>query len=94
MTIEIDEFRESDDNEEREATHVTPKGYIVTTLAHGLDRAEVFTCPSWHEVQQGCRRMEQQLDESHMERHLPCEDTDENLTPEACLFCERGLAGG
>ena len=61
---------------------------------HGLDRAEVFTCPSWHEVQQRCRRIEQQLDESHMERHDPCEDMDGNLTPEACQFCEQGMAGG
>ena len=94
VTIETDEFRESDDNEEREATHVTPKGYIVTVEAHGLDRAEVFTCPSWHEVQQRCRTMEHRLDESHMERHVPCEDMDGNLTAETCSFCELGLAGG
>ena len=94
VTIETDEFRESDDAEEREATHVTPKGYIVTVEAHGLDRAEVFTCPSWHEVQQRCRRVEHELDESHMERHHLCDDMDGNITPEACWFCERGMAGG
>ena len=100
VTIETNEFEESDDseepddNEEREATHMTPKGYIVTILAHGLDRADVFTCPDWHEVQQRCRSVEHELDESHMERHLPCEDADGNLTPEACLFCELGMAGG
>ena len=94
VTIETDEFRKSDDNEEREATHVTPKGYIVTIESHGLDRADVFTCPNWHEVQQRCRRVEHELDESHMERHLPCDDADGNLTPEACQFCERGMAGG
>ena len=94
VTIETDEFRESEDNEEREATHVTPKGYIVTVEAHGLDRAEVFTCPSWHEVQQRCRTMEHRLDESHMERHDPCEDMDGDLTAETCSFCELGLAGG
>ena len=94
VTIETDEFQESHDNEEREATHVTPKGYIVTIQAHGLDRADVFTCPGWHEVQQRCRSVEHELDESHMERHLLCDDIDGNLTPEACLFCERGMAGG
>ena len=94
VTVETDEFQESDDAEEREATHVTPKGYIVTVEAHGLDRAEVFTCPSWHEVQQRCRRVEHELDESHMERHHLCEDMDGNITPEACWFCERGMAGG
>ena len=94
VTIETDEFRESNDNEEREATHVTPKGYIVTVEAHGLDRAEVFTRPSWHEVQQRCRTMEHRLDESHMDRHVSCEDLDGNLTAETCSFCELGLAGG
>ena len=94
VTVETDEFQESDDAEEREATHVTPKGYIVTVEAHGLDRAEVFTCPSWHEVQQRCQRVEHELDESHMERHHLCEDMDGNITPEACWFCERGMAGG
>ena len=73
---------------------MTPKGYIVTVEAHGLDRAEVFTCPSWHEVQQRCRTMEHRLDESHMERHDPCEDMDGDLTAETCSFCELGLAGG
>ena len=53
-----------------------------------------FTCPDWHEVQQRCRSVEHQLDESHMERHHHCEDADGNLTPEACQFCERGMAGG
>ena len=94
VTIETDGFQENDDYEDAETTHVTPKGYIVTVEAHGLDRAEVFTCPSWHEVQQRCRRMEQQLDESHMDRHDSCEGTDGNPTPDACLFCERGLVGG
>ena len=94
VTIETDEFQESDDAEEREATHVTPKGYTVTIQAHGLDRADVFTCPDWHKVQQRCRSVEDQLDESHMERHHSCEDANGNLTPEACLFCERGMAGG
>ena len=94
VTVETDGFEENGDCEDEETTHVTPKGYIVTVEAHGLDHAEVFTYPSWHEVQQRCRRMEQQLDESHMERHDPCEDMDGNLTPDACLFCERGLVGG
>ena len=88
MTIEADEFRESDDAEEQDVAQVTPKGYTVTIQAHGLDRADVFTCPDWHEVQQRCRSVEHQLDESHMERHHLCEDADGNLTPEACLFCE------
>ena len=38
--------------------------------------------------------MEHRLDESHMERHDPCEDLDGNLTADACSFCERGMAGG
>ena len=48
----------------------------------------------WHEVQQRCRKMEHWLDESHMERHVPCEDIDGNLTADACSFCERGIARG
>ena len=95
VTIETDELQESDDAEEREATHVTPKGYIVTVEAHGLDRAEVFTCPSWHEVS---AEMPEEWNTSwtkaHMERHHLCDDMDGNLTPEACWFCERGMAGG
>ena len=94
VTVEIDEFERDDDDEEVERIHVTPKSYIVTVEAHGLDRAEVFTCPSWHEVQQKCRTMEYQLDESEMERHLLCYDEDGNTTADTCLFCERGLAGG
>ena len=94
VTIETDEFEQYDDSEEGDTIQVTPKRYIVTVEAQGLDRAEVFTCPSWHEVQQRCRTMEHRLDESHMDRHAPCEDMDGNLTAEACLFCERGLAGG
>ena len=94
VTVETDGFEQNGDCEDEETTQVTPKRYIVTVEAPGLDHAEVFTCPSWHEVQQRCRRMEHRLDESHVERHAPCEDTDGNLTPDACLFCERGLAGG
>ena len=94
VTIEADEFQESDDAEEQDMAQVTPKGYTVTIQAHGLDRADVFTCPDWHEVQQRCRSVEHELDESHTNRHLPCEDEDGNLTPEACQFCERGMAGG
>ena len=94
VTVEVDEFERDDDDEEVERIHVTPKRYIVTVEAHGLDRAEVFTCPSWHEVQQKCRTMEHRLDESEMERHLLCYDEDGNTTADTCLFCERGLAGG
>ena len=94
VTVEVDEFERDDDDEEVERIHVTPKRYIVTVEAHGLDRAEVFTCPNWHEVQQKCRTMEYQLDESEMERHLLCYDEDGNTTADTCLFCERGLAGG
>ena len=94
VTIETDEFERYGDSEEGDTIQVTPKRYIVTVEAHGLDRPEVFTCPNWHEVQQRCRTMEHRLDESHMERHDPCEDMDGNPTADACLFCERGLAGG
>ena len=94
VTIETDELEQYDDSEDEETIRVTPKRYIVTVEAHGLDRAEVFTCPNWYEVQQRCRTMEHRLDESYMERHDPCEDMDGNLTADACLFCERGLAGG
>ena len=94
VTVEIDEFEQDGDYEEWERIHVTPKRYIVTVEAYGFDRALVFTCPSWHEVQQRCRTMEHELDESQMERHDPCEDMDGNPTADTCLFCERGLAGG
>ena len=93
VTVETDGFKQDSDCEDNEILMATPKSYIVTVEAHGLDRAEVFTCSSWHEVQQRCRRMEQGLDESHIERHAPCEDMDGNLTPDACSFCERGLPG-
>ena len=94
VTVETDGFEQNGDCEDDEILMATPKRYIVTVEAHGLDRAEVFTCPNWHEVQQRCRKMEHRLDESHLERHAPCEDMDGNLTPDACSFCERGLAGG
>ena len=93
VTVETDGFKQDSDCEDNEILMATPKSYIVTVEAPGLDRAEVFTCSSWHEVQQKCRRMEHGLDESHIERHAPCEDMDGNLTPDACSFCERGLAG-
>ena len=94
VTVETDGFEQNDDSEDGEIPMATPKRYIVTVEAHGLDRAEVFTCPSWHEVKQRCRTMEHRLDESHMERHDPCVDMDGNLTPDACSFCELGMAGG
>ena len=94
VTVEIDEFEQDDDDEEVERIHVTPKRYIVTVEAYGFDRALVFTCPSWYEVQQRCRTMEHELDESQMERHYPCEDMDGNPTADTCLFCERGTPGG
>ena len=94
VTVEIDEFEQDGDYEEWERIHVTPKRYIVTVEAHGLARTEVFTCPSWHEVQQKCRTMEYQLDEGEMERHLLCYDEDGNTTADTCLFCERGTPGG
>ena len=93
VTVETDGFKPNDDCEDGETSHATPEKYIVTVEAHGLDRAEVFTCPNWHEVQQRCRGMEHRLDESHIERHALCEDMDGNLTPDACSFCERGPAG-
>ena len=93
VTVETYGFKQNGDCEDNEILLATPKRYIVTVEAHGLDRAEVFTCSSWHEVQQRCRRMEHRLDESRVERHDPCEDMDGNLTQDACLFCERGLAG-
>ena len=71
VTVETDGFEQNGDCEDGETTQVTPKRYIVTVEAHRLDRAEVFTCRSWHEVQQRCRRMEHRLDESHVERHAP-----------------------
>ena len=94
VTIETGGFERNDDSEDEETIRVTPKRYIVTVEAHGLDRAEVFTCPSWHEVKQRCRTMEHRLDESHMERHDPCVDVHGNLTADACSFCERDMAGG
>ena len=94
VTVETDGFEQNDDSEDGEIPMATPKRYIVTVEAHGLDRAEVFTCPSWHEVKQRCRTMEHRLDESHMERHVSCVDMDGNLTPDACSFCELGMAGG
>ena len=39
VTVETDGFEQNDDSEDGETTHVTPKGYIVTVEAHGLDRA-------------------------------------------------------
>ena len=93
VTVETDGFEQNGDCEDNEILMATPKRYIVTVEAHGLDRAEVFTCTNWHEVQQRCRKMENRLDESHMERHDLCQDMDGNLTPDTCLFCELGMAG-
>ena len=50
VTIETDEFEQYGDSEEGDTIRVTPKRYIVTVEAHGLDRAEVFTCPSWDDT--------------------------------------------
>ena len=79
-----------DDYEHSEA----PKQYDVAIRAHGLDQDEELTCKDWHEVQQRCRTLEQQLDESHAERHASCENQDGDLSEDACAFCERGQKGG
>ena len=90
LTIQIDEFELNGDDDGQDTT-VLPKTYQVTFDTHGLDHVEVFSCSTWHEVQQMCRRMECQLDESRHERHALCEDEQGNLTTAACSFCERGL---
>ena len=88
VIIEVDKFeRDADDDE---STTVLPKKYQITFDAHGLDRVKVFSCSTWREVQQTCRRMENQLDESRDERHTLCEDEQGNLTAATCSFCERG----
>ena len=88
VIIEVDKFeRDADDYE---STTVLPKKYQITFDAHGLDRVKVFSCSTWREVQQTCRRMENQLDESRDERHTLCEDEQGNLTAATCSFCERG----
>ena len=74
--------------------YAVPSFYRVEVTAHGLERTEEFTCRDWHEVQTRCRQLEQRLDESHAERHAGCLDERGELSQDACLFCERGLAGG
>ncbi len=92
VTIEVEDFETDQDSEEDYITTVIPIQYRVTISAHGMDRPDSFTCPSWHEVQQRCRQAEYALDESRDERHALCEDEDGNPTEDTCSFCERGVA--
>ena len=90
VTIETDGFRTNEDYSDEHELRVIPERYRIAVQAHGFDRAQETVCPDWHEVQQTCRRIERQLDESHDERHQECQDEEGELTSDACSFCERG----
>ena len=74
--------------EEDETT--APERYTLTVSAHRVTQ-EHLEYPDWPQVQQACRRMERELDESHPERHAHCVDEEGDLSPDACLYCERGV---
>ena len=90
VTIVVDEFELDNEHDDPHTVEVLPKRYDVAVDAHGFDRTEMFSSSSWRGVQQTCRRIEQQLDESRHERHAGCQDEQGNLTATACSFCERG----
>ena len=83
-----------EDTLEEDDGYAVPSLYRVEIRAHGLEHPEEFTCRDWHEVQMRCRQLERRLDDSHGERHAGCTDEQGESSPEACLFCERGMPGG
>ena len=89
ITVETDGFKNEGDEEEEE-TRVTPERYTIAVRAHGFDRDQEAACPDWHQVQQTCRSIERQLDETYHERHNLCQDEEGETTADACSFCERG----
>ena len=97
VTITAKEFRSANDQyeeqygkQDEEQDEVAPSAYNVTVRAPGVDPDEEFTCPDWHEVQQRCRQLERNLDDSYMERHAGCEDPEGNTTGGACRYCQTG----
>ena len=90
VVIRAEQF-ETDEEEEGSAA---PTSYQLTIRAHGFEKEEEVTCKHWHDIQQKCRLLEQRLDNSHAERHALCQDEDNNLSEDACAFCERGQKGG
>ena len=60
----------------------------MTVTAHGLQTGTT-KCASWREVQQHCRRIEREMEESFDERHAACGD-ESGTSGNACTFCERG----
>ena len=89
VTVETDGFR-TDSEDEDEETRVTPERYTIAVQAHGFDRDQEVVCPDWQQVQQTCRRIERQLDETYHERHHLCLDEEGNTTADTCSFCEQG----
>ena len=89
VQVRAEEFTPDEENE----GSVAPHSYAVTIRAHGLDQDLEFTCKDWHQVQQRCRTLEHQLNESHAERHALCQTQDGDLSEEACTFCELGQKG-
>ncbi len=90
ITVTVDEFQPDPDCEGTETEGVLPKEYRVTARAQGLDDRRGMTFRTWREVQEFCRRLESQLDESYLERHHGCRDDQDNLTGDSCSHCELG----
>ena len=88
VMIEVDEFGIDNDNPVERIVSVIPKGYRIYINAHGMDSTEVSYYQTWHEVQQHCKRAENNLDETHWERHALCQDEEGRLTEHSCKLCE------
>lgn len=90
VVIRAEQF-ETDEEEESSAA---PTSYQLTIRAHGIDQDEEIICKDWYEVQHRCRSLEHELDGTYAERHALCQNEDNNLSEDACAFCERGQKGG
>jgi len=85
--IEIDEFDETELDDDMESLEATPRYYRVLISAHGMYVDQAFACRSWQEVRARCRRAQHALDESYDERHQNCVDGEGRSTADACDQC-------
>ncbi len=83
ITIEIDEFDETELQNDVESVEATPSYFRVSINAHGMRESEIFTCWTWQEVQARCAHALEALDENYLQLHGPCRDAYDNPTAEA-----------
>ena len=77
---------ECDDTRE-ESLDVLPKAYLVNVRAQGMPKTAT-ECADWTQVQQHCRQLAREIEETYDERHAPCQDADGRPTAASCITCQ------